>query len=185
MGIESWGDFKRLSAGEIDGVERPADVPAHPTYHYESIHSFEEFIEAGRKYLKKSGGTLDEPRVFSLEELKEVVKDYGIDSHRKWMKAVREGILPGRYPSRPESYYSDWSGWKDFLAPKKRFLPFEEARAEARKLSMIYGLEAAKDWRHFSRARKRPKNLPSNPSEYYDEWISWEDWFGVNRDVKN
>ena len=180
MGIKSWRDFRALSSGEMEGVSRPADIPSHPTEYYDGLNSFEEFIERGRKHLNTHADQAESSNVMSLERLKHVVNTLQIDSQRKWMKAVRDGNIPGYYPTRPDRYYADWSGWKDFLAPKKRFLDFDDARKEAIMLAREYGLESQKDWRNLSRARKRPGRLPSNPNEYYaDQWVSWAHWFGL------
>lgn len=180
MGIKSWSDFKALSAGKFEGVERPADIPSHPTEYYEGLSSFDDFIDQGRNYLESGDTELSNTEVMTLDELKQVVHILDINSHRQWMQAVRKGDIPGYYPTRPDKYYPEWSGWKDFLSPRKRFLDFDDARKKARLLAVSFNLRTGKDWRNLSRARKRPKGLPSNPNEYYeDSWVSWADWYGL------
>jgi len=179
MGVRTSKDFILLSKGEYEGVERPADVPANPLVHYD-VDGFDDFIRRGREYID-SGKEVSQLDVPDYEGMKLIVRELDITSHRQWMKAVREGRLPGRCPTQPDKYYTDWKGWADFLAPvKDRFLSFEEAREKARELASQYDMSKAKDWRMLSRRGHRPKNLPSNPSEYYDEkWLGWDDWFGI------
>jgi len=66
-------------------------------------------------------------------------------------------------------------GGKRVQAAKKSFLPFEEARAIARK----EGLGSQKEWEEWCRDAPRPANIPSNPNRTYKgEWVSWPDWLG-------
>lgn len=181
MGVRTKSDFMLLCKGQYDGMRRPADIPADPLTYY-NLASYKEFIELGERYLTSHAQVDETSRVLSLEELKFIVKKLGISSRRQWAKAVAENILPGSFPTQPDKYYTDWRGWDDFLSAKSSFLPFKEAREEARKLAKLYDMSRAKDWRNLSRARRRPESLPSNPNEYYgDEWISWEDWYGLVR----
>ena len=55
-------------------------------------------------------------------------------------------------------------------------LPFEVARAIVRKLK----LKGIKEWRAWSKAGKRPSNIPGSPHQTYrdDGWISYPDWLG-------
>lgn len=58
------------------------------------------------------------------------------------------------------------------------YLPFEEARNIAR----AFGLQSYTEWRHFSKTKEKPLNIPSNPYDVYKEdgWVSWGDWFGTD-----
>lgn len=63
-----------------------------------------------------------------------------------------------------------------FAAPRKQFLPFEEARAWARQ----QGVNGQKEWRALGAIR--PGNIPSNPDRAYpNEYKSIYDWVGSPR----
>jgi len=63
-------------------------------------------------------------------------------------------------------------GWKGGA-----MLPFEVARAIARKLQM----KTRPEWREWSKSGQRPFNIPASPHVMYrdDGWISMPDWLGV------
>ena len=59
---------------------------------------------------------------------------------------------------------------------KRHYLPFKRARAAARRLK----LKSQEAWWEWSKSGKRPRNIPSNPSNVYRDsgWISMPDWLG-------
>jgi superfamily II DNA or RNA helicase len=58
------------------------------------------------------------------------------------------------------------------------YLPFEEAKNIAR----AFGLQSYTEWRHFSKTKEKPLNIPANPYDVYKKegWISWGDWLGTD-----
>ena len=62
------------------------------------------------------------------------------------------------------------------MAPKGSFRSFEEARVFARSLK----LKNIGAWQKWSKTDARPKDIPSNPAEYYQElWQGWGDFLGT------
>jgi len=59
--------------------------------------------------------------------------------------------------------------------PPGGYLPFSAAR------TVVHGLmiNAAKDYRAWSKSGQRPVNIPSNPDKMYPEFVSWPDWLGT------
>ena len=56
------------------------------------------------------------------------------------------------------------------------WLPFEEARAFARRL----GLKSYTEWSAYSRSGKRPGTIPAHPEGVYKgKWKNWGDWLGT------
>lgn len=62
------------------------------------------------------------------------------------------------------------------MAPKGSFRSFDEARLFARSLK----LKNIGGWQKWSKTDARPKDIPSNPAEYYQElWQGWGDFLGT------
>ena len=51
---------------------------------------------------------------------------------------------------------------------------------DARKYTHSLGLSTKNEWYDYWKSKKRPTNIPSNPSSTYKKsgWISWADWLG-------
>ncbi len=95
------------------------------------------------------------------------------------------------FPSNPHQVYAGrgWEGFGKFLGTgrqanmRRKFLPFEEARAFAQSLQ----LASFQEWRDFSSGKimgiERPANIPSNPQLTYKGkgWVSMPDWLGNGR----
>ena len=57
-----------------------------------------------------------------------------------------------------------------------KMMSFENARQYIQGQSLL-----VEEWEDFCDEDK-PKSIPSNPEEYYEnEWVSWEDWIGINQ----
>lgn len=56
-----------------------------------------------------------------------------------------------------------------------QWLQFEEAKEIARS----FKFKTHKDWINYIRSNPEIKNIPTFPSEVYEEWISWNDWLGT------
>lgn len=105
----------------------------------------------------------------------------GINSVRKFFAYSRSGkSLPANFPRDPRSYFNTrntWQGWNDFFGTSKDkrqlvdYMPFEEAKALAQRAK----LSSTWELRHWE---KRPKNFPTHPESQYEEFTTWEDFFG-------
>ena len=95
--------------------------------------------------------------------------------YRKIVKKIGE---KENIPSHPERIFKkEWNGWGDFLGTgniaattkSKNYLPFNEAREEARKLAKKYNLTNSEDWINAVKDGKIPKNIPLKPSRVYSK----------------
>lgn len=181
LGVRSASDFHALCGGRLEGISRPADVPSNPIAYYDGVDSFVEFISIGQQALKSGAFKSDETDdIMSYDALKAVVREHRIVSIREWKQAVKNEILPGKYPTAPHNYYPEFEGWEDFLAPKSaRFLDFADAREKATELAKEHNLNTAYHWRWLSRQGLRPKDLPASPDQYYSDFISWKHFYGL------
>jgi hypothetical protein len=81
--------------------------------------------------------------------------------------------------------YADWVGWGDWLgtgtvAPRwRQYLPFNKARAFARRL----GLKSQTKWIDYCKSGKKPNDLPAYPGQTYagKGWAGMGDWLGTGR----
>jgi DNA-directed RNA polymerase subunit H (RpoH/RPB5) len=130
------------------------------------------------------GKDLRPPRNFvTYSEAKTILKELGISHIRQYMdfrKTDRRTLL--RLPTNPIRYYkSDWKDWNDFLCSdnatthcrSKSFVSYEEAQSIIKEK----GILTVEKFRLLLKSTERPQGVPSNPDKYYDEWISWKDFF--------
>lgn len=61
---------------------------------------------------------------------------------------------------------------------KIKFLNYEECR----KFIITLGIKTKSEWKDYCKSGNRPKNIPSNPNDYYKDkgWTSWGDFLGTN-----
>ncbi|HZV01132.1 MAG TPA: hypothetical protein VFF73_30750, partial [Planctomycetota bacterium] len=122
-----------------------------------------------------------------FEEARAFARKLKLKGARDWNKLRKKGRRPDDIPGSPHRYYDEWVSWGDFLGtgnilPAKRvFLPFEKARAFARKLGLknedMFHLWAKGKLRGYP---KRPEGFPAQPSRVYrDDWRGWGDFLGT------
>ena len=122
-------------------------------------------------------------KFLSYEIAKEEIKKLGLKSasvYRNYHKINK----PKQIPSAPEIHYqnkgwidwADWLGTKTVASQKMKFLPFEAARGEVRKL----GLKSASAYIKYHK-RNSPPGIPFSPDKRYksEGWIDWADWLGT------
>ena len=100
-----------------------------------------------------------------------------LSSARQWRKYVKSGKKPEDIPANPDKTYKNkgWKGFPDFLGYEriatielsKQYLPFKEARGEARKLAKQYNIKNWEDWKNAVNKGLIPKNIPANPNWTY------------------
>jgi hypothetical protein len=147
--------------------ERPKNIPGEPHIVYQEWVSWPDWL--GYELLP-------------FEEARAYVRSIGLRSKTQWdaVPVFDSGNFKAKFlkniPSNPHHFFKDeWISWADWLG--YGFLQFEEAKAYVWSL----GFKKAKEWKEYSKT-KRPKNIPSNPSQFYrDEWINMNDWLGDNR----
>lgn len=119
---------------------------------------------------------------YTYNECVENIKKYNIKGKKDWCDRIKSLQLEDpKIPYNPLfNYKNEWVSWSDFLgtSPRRKFhknyLPFEESRELVRKL----GFRFQKEWKLLK--DDTDIQIPRNPVLYYkDNWISWNDWFGV------
>lgn len=167
LGVKTLTDFKLLKKNG----DRPASIPANPETFYSDYPGWREFIQLG------SNINPADLLPLSYSELKTLNFRFSIRTQQSYAEAINNGTLPIGSPKNPESYFKDeWISWQDYLAPKSKFVSFNEARRYARKL----GLKSSYEWRAFCRQGHKPDFIPVLPDRDYDEFISWQDFLMGN-----
>lgn len=80
----------------------------------------------------------------SFEDARAFVHRLDLHDRQEWRDWVKTQLRPNDIPVSPDKTYKTegWISWKDWLGPrtvlstKKKFLPFEKARAFARSLGL-------------------------------------------------
>jgi len=118
-----------------------------------------------------------------FEEAKLYIKKLKLKSINDWYSYLKSGEKPLFIPNHPERVYRNmgWNGISDFLGYESsrsksiKYLDFEEAKHFVKKLN----LNSVKEWNLFTKSKKRPLNLPTDPRTYYlTEWKNWYDFLG-------
>jgi hypothetical protein len=75
----------------------------------------------------------------------------------------------------------DWLGTGRLRYGRRRWQPFNQARAFARSL----GVGCVQEWKKYVQSNKKPNDIPSAPYRIYADsgWVSWSDWLGLDRVV--
>lgn len=126
---------------------------------------------------KQKGPGRPKNRHRSFRLAKQFVHRQKFKTMDEWLNFARTSPkCPHDIPVRPDLAYPDrWEGWPDWLG----CIPpsFEEAKELVRPL----GLKSKHEWHEAYPTLEL--NLPKCPDHYYDEWISWADWLGVEKCV--
>ena len=163
-----WKDWLR----KTDEIISEHLVPIDDTEVSKAIDA--EIDEIGSEYLP-------------YEQAREFVQKLGLKGLKKWFAYAKSNDRPKNIPSTPNQiYHKSWTGYPDWLGTTRtrhtKFLPFEEAREFARKISPP--INGSLEWEFYCRSGKRPNNIPSHPEVYYaqtKEWTNWYDWLGKTR----
>ena len=159
--------------------QKPTDIPSNPATAY--LAEFESYGDwLGNGNIHKGKITY---RPFT--EARDFARSLDLKSHKDWQEYCKSGKKPLDIPSDPKRFYSsEYKGIRDWLGirintslnRRKEFLPFTEARAFVQKLK----LTNHDDWLDYCKSGKKPKNIPSHPSQvYHSEYRGIKDWLGV------
>jgi hypothetical protein len=168
MGITTHSQFKKLSS---DG-NRPDVIPADLYSFYDNYPGWDAFIAIGVKASKR----FKQFTPVSYQELKTILRRKGISTRQAYNKAFKEDAFPPGTPSKPEAYYDEFEGWKEFLAPRSNFISFSAAREFAHTLN----LKSSYQWRQYCREGHKPAFIPVLPDRDYPEFTSWADFLGYS-----
>ena len=156
---------------------KPDDIPATPasTYKDDGWKGVGDWLGTDRQY--KSFRSFAEARAY--------VQTLNLKDVSEWRECCRSQKLPTDIPKAPWQSYKnkgwisigDWLGTGVVAGKFREYLPFETARAQARKL----GLKSSTEWVNYCRSGKNPENIPGNPDRVYKDegWQSWGDWLGT------
>lgn len=171
MGIVKRVEFNQLNREK----KRPAEVPAQPEKYYkEDYVSWRHFIGAGQTVFEKEGYAIYQLTPPTFKELRSQVRSRGIASKEAFIKCAKQGGLGPLTPSNIESYYEEeFTTWDAFLAPKRRYMSYQEAKAYVATLN----IQTSYQWNAFCKAGLRPDYIPAWPNSFYDEFVSWRDFF--------
>ena len=164
LGLKMRKDWKRY----CKSVEKPDDIPNYPDIHYKykGWVDWNDFLGA-IKYR-------------SLDEIKEFVRELGINKYHDWQKYCKSGEKPDDIPRNPSQVYKDkgWTNWYDFFGKKNRvFRPFEEARDFARGLKF----DTIEKWYKYCTSGNKPDDIPRHIEIFYKDkgFIGWYDFLGI------
>ena len=188
LGLRNTAEWTKFCTGKLpEKGTLPSDIPASPQKAY---------VENGWAGMGNWLGTgnvanfLREYRSFS--EARKFVHSLNLASNLEWRRFCRgefpdKGELPTDIPANPNSTYKDngWIGFGDWLGTGriadrlKEYLPFQKARAFARKLNLKSGTQ----WHLFCKGKLpekgvRPSDIPADPSKVYKGkgWAGMGDW---------
>lgn len=173
MGITKRTEFNQLNRDR----KRPAEVPAQPERYYKDEYvSWRHFIGTGRTLFSQEGFSIYQFTPPTFKELRSSVRERNISSKEYFLKCVKQGVLGPHIPSNIESYYEgEFTSWDAFLAPKPRYKTYKEAKAFVASLN----IQSSYQWIAFCKAGLRPDEIPAWPNTFYDEFVSWKEFFSA------
>lgn len=149
--------------------ERISDIPIRPNRVYkEEWESWGDFLGSGNV---KNG----EQEYRSFEDARAFVRSLKLANHRDWRAFCKSGKKPENIPTAPEKVYKEWSDTKTWLGSrhsKEDFLPFQKARAIARKAK----LHSVEEWHAYINESK-PDGIPARPDQVYNK-VWWRCMYG-------
>jgi hypothetical protein len=162
LGLKSGTEWNKF----CKSGNKPKNIPASPNTIYKK-----EWISWG-DWLNTGNISMQKKQYRSFEEAQKFVQKLGLKGYEDWKKYCKSGNKPDNIPTNIwNTYKKEWKGHGDFFGTAKLsnvekskiFLPFDEARIEARKLARKYKLKSIKDWKKAVKEGKIPKNLPVAP----------------------
>jgi hypothetical protein len=116
----------------------------------------------------------------TYEQAKEAVQILGITTIKEYRQRHRED--PRLY-NDPDKSYEEFEGWPDFLRNETRKNTYEtlaEARVAATALAKKHNVI---NWKSYKKAKlhKIDRRLPCNPEVYYEDFVSLDDYLGIQR----
>ena len=173
--VETWREYCKSG-------KKPEEIPSNPdrTYKNEGWKGWPNFL--GTKTIAT------QKRLFRpFNEAREYARSLKLPDQKSWKNYIKKENFPLDIPKYPnEVYKEEWISWPNFLGTKtitykdRKYLPFEQAREEVRKL----GLKSA-TYYHKYHNKNRPKLLPYHPKRIYksQEWQSWGDFLGTGTEA--
>jgi len=164
--------------------DRPKTIPAYPNvvYRDKGWINWPDFLGTD------TISSVEKRKLFlDFTEARELIRSKNFESKASYLRWASSDERPTEIPYNPDITYSEggWVSYSDYLgvelvSPKDisdGFLDFESARNYVRSLH----LKGQKEYSEWSRAGKKPADIPSNPQKKYADkgWIDWGDWLGT------
>ena len=149
---------------------KPDNIPSAPWHVYKN----KGWINRGDWF---GTGNVQYKQFRDFESAKKFVQKLELKSAKEWTEYRKSGNKPEDIPSNPHQTYKNngWISMGDWLGTNsisnqdlsKQYLPFKEAREEARQLAKQYNIKNWEDWRNAVKNGLIPKNLPNFPWQSY------------------
>src|SRR5262249_25565229 len=164
--LDEWQTF--VSSGR-----RPSDIPARPdgSYKRQGWAGYDDWL-----------GKEDNKRPFA--EARAFVGGLGFRTVLEWRAYTGSQSFPANIPKNPDPAYAadGWIDWGDWLGTgrtgpwRRKWRPFEEARAFVQNLGLT-------NWYEYATSGQRPKDIPFFPQVAYanEGWTGFKDWMGIKQ----
>ncbi len=156
--------------------EFPQDIPKRPegTYKDQGWQGYSDWLGNGHgKFIIKGKGRM------SFSEAKKFTRNLNLNGLNGWIAYCKSGKRPAEIPASPHTSYKreGWKGYGDWTGTGRErsisFLSFMDAKTFVHNQN----LQNQTEWNSYSKSKKRPSNIPSQPDRTYkEEWKGWGDW---------
>jgi hypothetical protein len=154
LNLKTWDEWQKYCKSGI----KPENIPSNP-YIYKEWISWGDWLGTFNTRKKE---------FLSFKKAKKIVIKLNLNSQKEWKKYCKSGNKSENIPSNPYKIYKDmgWINWGDWLGTfsvyNKQCLPYNEAMIFIQKLGIKSKNQYIKWYKE-----NNPKNLPSNPAQYY------------------
>jgi hypothetical protein len=167
-----WKEFAKSKA-------RPLDIPTNPQIAFKNKGYINTADWLG------SIGSAKHNFYRSFKEARKFVRSLNIDTRDDWRIYCNSREKPVDIPSNPHEVYmgegwisyGDWLGTGRIATFKRKYRPFEEARAFVHSLKF----KKVKEWKVYTKSGNKPADIPTNIFKVYKDkgWVSYKDWLGT------
>ena len=190
LGIKSSQQFRDLKNSSFF----PKNIPPNPPGEYRDIWN----LNGGWGGYLNTGNSIHYTYI-DFKALKKLIFHMNFKSktdYSIWGKSINWKYDNFNIPSSPMTVFKrtgEWKGWSDFLGKNtdlrinnklldrlKNYYTYKEARIIVSKMKF----RNVKEYQKFSKSKKRPNKLPSNPYEIYKasgDWLGWNDFLGKEK----
>ncbi|MBV5348159.1 DEAD/DEAH box helicase family protein [bacterium] len=178
-GKEEWDQYYQTE-------QKPNDIPSNPrqVYNGKGWNNYGDWLGTGT-----IATILREYRPF--EEARAFVREQHLNNRTDWKEYCLSGQKPEDIPMIPNKTYfgkgwkslGDWLGTGTIATRKRKYGPFEEARAFVHKLK----LKSRSEWMKYCQSGEKPDDIPANVEKTYSKkgWKGMGDWLGTGTIAPN